>query len=108
MIDLDFIERLALDGFGADDCTCSSRTGARSRPPVPQQAVPCRRCGKRKTWALDAFATAVTGQSHEARLPVALALVALVSFGFASPLLCLAGAGVWRALARLPELRSER
>ena len=42
------------------------------------------------------------------RLPVALALVALVSFGFASPLLVLAGAAllgiVWLAF---PELRSK-
>ena len=38
------------------------------------------------------------------RLPVAL-----VSFGFASPLLCLAGAGVLAGLwLAFPELRSER
>lgn len=42
------------------------------------------------------------------RLPVALVLVSLVSFGFASPLLVLAGAAVlvtvWLAV---PELRSK-
>jgi hypothetical protein len=62
MIDLDFIERLALDGFGADDCTCSSRTGCKVHGRQSRnQAVPCRRCGKRKTWALDAVCDSCYG-----------------------------------------------